>query len=57
MDDETKVAKSPKKLHIFHERHFWKSFSGNKRCSPAKDSMIAAAHPEQKPCVMRKGVA
>jgi len=56
MHDATAVAKSPKKFHIFHERHLWKSPSVNKRCSPAEHSMIAASHPEQEPCVMRKAV-
>jgi hypothetical protein len=56
MHDATAVAKSPKKFHIFHERHIWKSPSINKRCSPAEHSMIAASHPEQKPRVMRKAV-
>jgi hypothetical protein len=52
----TAAAKSPKKFHIFHERHVWKSPSVNKRCSAAEHSMIAASHPEQEPCVMRKAV-
>ena len=56
MHDATAVAKSPKKFHIFHERHVGKSPSVNKRCSPAEHSMIAASHPEQEPCVMRKAV-
>jgi hypothetical protein len=56
MHDATAVAKSPKKFHIFHERHVWKSPSVNKRCSSAEHSMIAASHPEQEPCVMRKAV-
>jgi hypothetical protein len=56
MHDATAAAKSPKEFHIFHERHVWKSPSVNKRCSPAKHSMVAASHPEQKPRVMRKAV-
>jgi hypothetical protein len=52
----TAAAKSPKKFHIFHERHVWKSPRVNKRCSSAEHSMIAASHPEQEPCVMRKAV-
>jgi hypothetical protein len=56
MHDATTAAKSPEKFHIFHERHVWKSTSVNKRISPAKNSMIAASHSEQKPCVMRKAV-
>jgi hypothetical protein len=56
MHDATAAAKSPKKFHIFHERHVWKSPSVNKRCSSAEHSMIAASHPEQEPCVMRKAV-
>ena len=43
--DATAAAKSPKKFHIFHERHVWKSSSVNKRSSPAENSMIAASHP------------
>jgi hypothetical protein len=56
MHDATAAAKSPKKFNIFHERHVWKSPSVNKRCSSAEHSMIAASHPEQEPCVMRKAV-
>jgi hypothetical protein len=56
MHDATPAAKSPKKFHIFHERHVWKSPSVNKPTSPAENSMIAASHPEQEPCVMRKAV-
>ena len=56
MHNATPAAKSPKKFHIFHERHVWKSPSVNKRCSSAEHSMIAASHPEQEPCVMRKAV-
>jgi hypothetical protein len=46
MHDATTAAKSPKKFHIFHERHVWKSTSVNKRISPAENSMIAASHPK-----------
>jgi hypothetical protein len=56
MHDATAAAKSPKKFHIFHERHIWKSSSLNKCCSPAENSVIAASHAEQKPRVMRKAV-
>jgi hypothetical protein len=56
MHDAAAAAKSPKKFHIFHERHVWKSPCVNKRCSPAEHSMIAASHPEQKPRVMRKSI-
>jgi hypothetical protein len=56
MHDATVAAKSPKKFHIFHERHIWKSPSLNKCCSPAENSVIAASHAEQKPRVMRKAV-
>jgi hypothetical protein len=56
MHDTTASAKSAKKFHVFHHRHVWKSPSVNKRASPAKNSMIAASHPEQEPCVMRKAV-
>jgi hypothetical protein len=54
--DATAAAKSPKKFHIFHERHVWESPGVNKRCSPAENSMIAASHPEQKARVMGKAV-
>ena len=56
MHDATAAAKSPKKFHIFHERHIWKSPSINKRRSPAEHSMIATSHPEQEPRVMPKAV-
>src|SRR5262245_53617692 len=56
MHKATAAAKSPKKLHIFHERHVWKSPSVNERTPPAEHSMVAASHPEQKPRVMRKAV-
>lgn len=56
MHDATTAAKSPKKFHIFHEHHVWKSPGVNKRSPSAENSMIAASHPEQKPCVMRKAV-
>jgi hypothetical protein len=56
MDDATAAAKLPKKFDIFHERHVWKSPSLNKRCSPAKHSMIATSHPKQETRVMRKAV-
>jgi hypothetical protein len=56
MHNATAAAKSPKKFYVFHERYVWKSTSLNKRCSPAKNSMIAASHPKQKPGVMRKAV-
>jgi hypothetical protein len=46
VQDATAPAKSPKKFHIFHERHVWKSPSVNKRRSSAENSMIAASHPE-----------
>jgi len=54
--DPTAVAKSPKKFHVFHERHVWKSSRVDERTAPAENSMIAASHPEQKPRVMRKAV-
>jgi len=54
--DATAAAKSPKKFHVFHERHVWKSTSVNKRTSPAENSVIAASHPQYEPCVMRKAV-
>jgi hypothetical protein len=54
--DATAPTKPPKKFHIFHERHVWKSPSVKKGCSPAKHSMIAASHPKQEPRVMRKAV-
>jgi hypothetical protein len=50
------AAKPPKKFHIFHERHVWKSPSVNERTPPAEHSMVAASHPEQKPRIMRKAV-
>jgi hypothetical protein len=56
MHDATAAAKSPKKFHIFHERHIWKSSSLNKCTPPAENSMIAASHAEQEPSVMRKAV-
>jgi hypothetical protein len=56
MRDAAAAAESPKKFHIFHERHIWKSPSGNKCTSPAEQSMIAASHPEQKSRVMRKAI-
>jgi hypothetical protein len=56
MHDATAAAESPKKFHIFHERHVWKSSRVNKRSSSAENSMIAAPHPEQEPCVMRKAI-
>jgi hypothetical protein len=56
MHDATAAAKSPKKFHIFHEQHVWKSPSVNKRCSPAEHSMIATSHPEEEARVMRKAV-
>jgi hypothetical protein len=56
MHDATAAAKSPKKFHIFHERHVWKSPRVNKRTPPAEHSMIAASHPEQESCVMRKAI-
>ncbi len=46
MHHATAAAKSPKKFHIFHEWHVWKSLSGNKRCSPTEHSMIAASYPK-----------
>jgi hypothetical protein len=56
MHEATAAAESPKKFHVFHERHVWKSPGGNKRCSPAEHSMIAASHPEQESRVMRKAI-
>jgi hypothetical protein len=56
MHDATAAAKSPKEFHIFHKRYVWESTSLNKCRSPAKNPMIAASHPEQKPRVMRKTV-
>jgi hypothetical protein len=56
MHDATASVKSPKKFHIFHERHLGKCSSINKRCSPAENSMIAASHPKEKPSVMRKPI-
>jgi hypothetical protein len=56
MHDATAAAESPKKFHIFHERHVWESPRVNKRCSPAEHSMIAASHPEQESRVMRKAI-
>jgi hypothetical protein len=56
MQDAAAAAKSPKKFHIFHERHVRESTSLDKRRSPAKNSMITTSHPEQKPRVMRKPV-
>src|SRR6476659_5516383 len=54
--DATAATKSPKKFHVFHERHVWKSSSVNKRCSSAEHSMVAASYPDQEPGVMRKAV-
>jgi hypothetical protein len=56
MHEATAAAESPKKFHIFHERHVWKSPRLNKRCSSAEHSMIAASHPEQESRVMRKAI-
>ena len=47
---------SPKKFYIFHNWNVWKSSSVNKGLSPAANPVIAASHPEYKPCVMRKAV-
>src|SRR5215208_6992480 len=52
----TAAANSPKKFHIFHDGHVGESPGVNERCSPAEDSMVAAAHPKQKPRVMRKAI-
>jgi len=52
----TEAAKSPKEFHIFHERHVWKSPSTYKRCSPAKDSVVAASYPKQKTRVVREAI-
>lgn len=52
----TTSAKSPKKFHILHEWHVWKSPNVEKRGSSAEHAMIAASHPEQKPRIMRKAV-
>jgi hypothetical protein len=46
MHDAAAAAKSPKKFHVFHERHVRKSSSVNKRTPPAENSMIAASQPE-----------
>src|SRR4029450_2944914 len=54
--DAATPAKSPKKFHIFNERHIWKSPSANKRFSPAEDSVVAASHSKQEARVMRKAV-
>ena len=54
--DATVSAESPKKFHVFHKRHVWKSSSLNKCTSPAENSVIAASHPQYEPCVMRKAV-
>jgi hypothetical protein len=54
--DATAATRVAEKFHIFHERHVWKSTSVNKGTSPAENSVIAASHPEQEPCVMRKAV-
>jgi hypothetical protein len=56
MHQTTAAAESPKKFHIFHERHVWKSPGVNKRRSSAEHSMIATSHPKQKSCVMRKAI-
>jgi hypothetical protein len=56
MHDATTPAESPKKFHIFHERHVWKTSCIHERCSPAKDSVIATSHSEQEARVMRKAV-
>jgi hypothetical protein len=50
------AMKPAKKFHIFHQRHRGKSADLKKRGSPAEDSMIAASHSEQNPCVMRETV-
>jgi hypothetical protein len=52
----TAAAKSPKKFHIFHNRHVWKPAGINKRFASAENSVIAASHPQHKPRVMRKAV-
>jgi hypothetical protein len=54
--DAAAAAKSPKKFHVFHERHVWESTGLKKRSSPTENSMITASHPKQKPRIMRKGV-
>ena len=56
MDDAPRAAKSTKKFDIFHKRHIRKPSSIDERRPSAENSMIAASHPEQKPCIMRKAV-
>src|SRR5262245_31962363 len=48
VDDSTAAVKAPKKFHIFHNWHFWKSPSLIERCFPAEHSVIAASYPKQK---------
>jgi hypothetical protein len=56
MNNVTVTAKSAKKFHIFHERHFRKPANIDIHSSPAEDSMIAASHSEQDARIMRESV-
>jgi hypothetical protein len=48
--------KPAKKFHVFHQWNLGKSADVSERASPTKNSVIAASHSEQNPCVMRKTV-
>jgi hypothetical protein len=46
-----------KEFYVFHQRHLGKSADLSEYTSTAENSMIAASHPEQNACVMRKIVS
>jgi len=52
----TAPPKQAKKLHVFHQRHFWKATNVQERPAPTEQPMVATPHSQQDPGVMRKSV-
>jgi hypothetical protein len=52
----TALPQPAKKFHIFHKRHFRKTANFQESTAPTEYSMVATAHSQQDPGVMRKAI-
>jgi hypothetical protein len=50
------TAQFPKKFNVFHQRNFGKAADAFERVTPAKHAVVAAAHAQQKACVVSKTI-
>jgi hypothetical protein len=52
----TAALKEAKKFHVFHQGHFWKAADLEEGSPSTKYAVVATAHSQQNPGVMRKAV-